>query len=233
MAVAAGQVFAQRDVDAPAPPGGDIGRERCDVALPGAAVHTVVAIVAVDKVEIARAAVEGVDAEAAGDLVVVAGPAEEGVVAEVPDHPVVTAGAAVGEVVAAAAVDQVGTRAAAEQVVAEAAEDHIVTIAAPDHVPAGGAGQLVGTVGADDSGLAPVAARNLFFVRCRRPGEQHHDKDRQRREGASPHPPTHRRSVSLVAGRSPVLSHMRCKNAPGTDKARFPRPIRRCESASC
>ena len=167
MAVAAGEVFAQRHVDAAAPPGRDVGRERDDVAAAGAAVHAVVPVVAVDEVEAAAAAVDGVDAEAARHLVVLARAAEERVVAEVPDHPVVAAGAAVGEVVAAAAVDQVGAGPAAEQVVAEAAEDHVISPAAPDHVPPGCAVQLVGAVGADDAGVPPVAARD-FVLGCLR-----------------------------------------------------------------
>ena len=68
---------AQRDLDAAALAGADVGREGGDVAAAGAAVHAVVAVVAVDEVEVAGAAVDGVDAEAAGDLVVVAGAAED------------------------------------------------------------------------------------------------------------------------------------------------------------
>ena len=110
VAVAAGVVFGQRDLDAAVLAGADVGREGGDVADARAAVHAVVAVVAVDQVVVAGAAAQGVDAEAAGDLVVVAGAAEDGVVAEVADHPVAVAGAAVEDVVAAAAVDQVGTR---------------------------------------------------------------------------------------------------------------------------
>ena len=162
--VAARFVLSQRHPDTATAPGRDVGGERGDVIPAGAAVHAVVAVVAVDEVEAARAAAEDVDAETAGHLVELAGAAGQHVVAEVADHPVAVAGPTVDGVVAAAAVEEVGARAAAEKVVAEAADDLVIAEAPPDHVALGGPVQHVVAVGADDLRLAPLAARVFLWL---------------------------------------------------------------------
>ena len=182
MAVTAGAVPGKFDLTPPRPlrPAPTSVAKEAMSPCP-AAVHAVVAVVAVDEVEVARATVDRVDAEAAGDLVVVAAAAHQLVVAEVADHAVAIAGAAVGDVVAAATVDQVGSRPAAEQVVAEAAEDRVVAAAAPDHVAFGRAAQHVVPVGADDLRPPPVAARFFDFF-SRRHGRSQRKGRAERRE---------------------------------------------------
>ena len=204
MAVAARLVGRQRSPDAVALAAGDLGREGGDVVGAGAAVHAVVAVVAVDEIEFAGAAVEGVDAEAAGHLVGGAGPPHDLVVAEVADD-AVRPGAAIGRVVAPPAVNQVIAGAAAEQVVAETAKYFVVPPTAPDHVAPGRPPQHVRSFRPDDLRPPAMTARHVFAF-GRRSGHEGHDCQCHRDGGREPPAQNpHPRRVSARAGRT--LNH--------------------------
>ena len=196
MAVAARFVLGERDLDAAAPAGADVGREGGDVGAAGAAVHAVIAVVAMDEVVVAGAAADRVDPEAARRLVASAGPAHHMVVAEVADDDVEVAGAAVDGVVAAPAVDEVAAGPAADDVVAEAGEDLVVPGAAVDDVAARGAAEEVGLVGPLDRDPGAVAAQDLLLVR--RDGAQGAAREEQRDE-----PRRHRGRSHAVPVRHP------------------------------
>ena len=192
VAVAARFVLGERDLDAAAPAGADVGREGGDVAAAGAAVHAVVAVVAVDEVEVAGAAADRVDAEAARRLVAGAGAADDVVVAEVADHHVVVARRRRRRCRCRGRRGS-GRAPRPPQMMSLPRLPMISSSPPPptDHVAARRAAQLLALVGADDRDPRAVAAQDLVFpfgaVGAQRAAREEQRDEHRRHRGRLPH----------------------------------------------